>query len=225
MRKLFFVFCLSLSALLSAQSFEDVKANCVQKLKTVHGWCSSEKATHMMDLIAEVKPTLCVEIGVFGGASILPTAEALKFNKKGVVFAIDPWSKEACLTGYEPNNPNYLWWGSLDLEAIYNGFLTLLKVNKLRPYCQVVRKTSKEALALFADESIDILHIDGNHTKDVALSDAEMYFPKVKKGGYIWFDDANWPTTAEAVNFLADYCEIIDDYSTNAYVLFRKNAE
>ena len=71
-----------------------------------------------------------------------------------------------------------------------------------------MKMTSEEALQHFADESIDILHIDGNHTADVALSDAYMWLPKVKKGGYIWFDDANWPTTAKAGAYLREHCTL-----------------
>ena len=46
-----------------------------------------------------------------------------------------------------------------------------------------MRITGLQALDLFADESIDILHVDGNHTENVALNDAKQYLPKVKKEG------------------------------------------
>jgi predicted O-methyltransferase YrrM len=186
-------------------------------------WCSLEKAEKMMDLIYEVQPTTCVEIGVFSGSSIYPTAKALKYLKKGTVYAIDPWSREECLKGYDSNDPNYIWWNSIDLENIFHRFLSMLRKHRLESYCTPMRTTSEEALSHFADGSIDILHIDGNHTSDIALSDAEMWFPKVKSGGYIWFDDVNWTTTAKAVSYLKDHCEINTTYSIgNECLLFRK---
>lgn len=189
----------------------------------IPGWCSLEKAAAMMDLIYEVRPEICVEIGVFGGSSIYPTASALKFLQHGKVYAIDPWKTSPCLEGYAPENANYQWWGQVNLEQIYLGFIEMLRKFQILSYCEVFRMRSDESLDLFVDNSIDILHIDGNHTEDVAISDAQMYLPKVKKGGYIWFDDINWATTGPAVAFLSLYCTRDEQRSTKEYCLFIKN--
>ena len=82
--------------------------------------------------------------------------------------------------------------------------------------------TGSSALDHFADESIDILHVDGNHTQDIALGDVQMYLPKVKKGGYIWLDDANWETTHLAREFLFANCMKDELRSTDEYFLFKK---
>lgn len=203
-------------------SWKRYKDKVVSHQKQLEGWCTPEKARHMMDLIYQVKPEVCVEIGVFGGASIYPTASALKYVNRGQVYAIDPWINSNCLDGYAPDDPNYQWWSSINLEQIYLGFLNMLTQFQLKPQCVVLRMTASMALNMFADESIDILHIDGNHTEEVALSDAMSYLPKVKKGGYIWFDDVNWPTTRTAIEFLLLHCEKDEERSTNEYFLFRK---
>ena len=91
----------------------------------LQGWCTPEKARGMMDLIYEVKPQICVEIGVFGGASIYPTASALKFLKQGKVYAIDPWVNSYCLDGYASDDPNYQWWSRVDLNYIHHEFVNL----------------------------------------------------------------------------------------------------
>lgn len=188
----------------------------------IEGWCKNEKATRMMDLIYELKPDVCVEVGVFGGASIYPTASALKFLNHGIVYAIDPWMNSDCVEGYELNDPNYGWWNGIDLNQIYAGFMHMLNRYHLNHYCTVMRMTGKQALDHFADESIDILHIDGNHTEEIALKDAQMFLPKVKIGGYIWFDDANWPTTRLATTYLLTSCEKDEQRSTEEYYLFKK---
>lgn len=187
-------------------------------------WCSLKKAENMMDLIYQVKPELCVEVGVFTGSSIYPTAKALRYLGKGIVYAIDPWSKEECLQGYASDDPNYIWWNSIDLEHIYQRFLSLLAKYQLNAFCSPMRMTSLQAVNRFQDDSIDILHIDGNHTTDIALSDAQIWFPKVKEGGYIWFDDVNWQSTQKAVQFLRENCEVDETYSVeNQCLLFKKN--
>jgi hypothetical protein len=86
-----------------------------------------------------------------------------------------------------------------------------------------MRMTSKESVIFFPDNSIDILHIDGNHSEDPALFDAKNWLPKVRPGGYIWFDDANWPTTKKAVDYLLETCELDPSSKReDAYLLLRK---
>ncbi len=187
------------------------------------GWCNKEKATQMMNLIYETKPECCVEIGVFGGSSLFPTACALRYSGHGVVYGIDPWATSDCLVGYLPGDPNYEWWSRVNLESIFQGVVHTVKAWNLDAHCQLLRTTGRVALATFADESIDILHIDGNHTEEEALQDAKLYLPKIKNGGYIWFDDINWPSTAKAVDWLCLSCEIDENRSTPAYLLLRKN--
>jgi len=63
-----------------------------ENLKSIEGWCSLEKATKLINCIADIKPDLCVEIGVFGGSSFIPQALAIKENGKGEIVGIDPWS-------------------------------------------------------------------------------------------------------------------------------------
>ncbi len=179
----------------------------------IQGWCSTEKALKLMDLIHDTQPEVCVEIGVFGGSSIYPMASALKFQKHGVIYAIDSWVKEDCIDGYESTDPNYTWWVSLDYEKIYQDFLHMLEDFRLLKYCNVLRMNSMSAVQYFSDESIDILHIDGNHSEQSALQDVLLFFPKVKTGGYIWFDDVNWSSTRKAVLYLSDRCEVIFDRS------------
>lgn len=190
----------------------------------IPGWCSIEKAEKMMQLIYDTRPNICVEIGVFGGSSIYPTARALQYLKKGVVYAIDPWSREECLEGYTPEDPNYQWWASIDLSEVFQNFGLMLKRYKLTNYCHVMRMSSKQALPHFADNSIDILHIDGNHTEAPSLADVQMFVPKIKKGGYLWLDDANWTSMNKAVEYLMLSEQFAVDYerSTNACLLFQK---
>ena len=51
----------------------------------------------------------------------------------------------------------------------------------------------------FDDESISFLHLDANHSFESVYQDLETYYPKMKKGGMILFDDWQWNQVREAV--------------------------
>jgi Methyltransferase domain len=48
---------------------------------------------------------------------------------------------------------------------------------------------SHQALTSFADESLDWIYIDADHSYRCVVSDIEMAAPKVKRGGYLAFND------------------------------------
>ena len=213
---------ISLSNETENMDWEGYQNQVLSHQKNILGWCSKTKAKRMMDLIYQVQPEVCVELGVYGGASIYPTAAALKFLKRGKVFAVDPWNTFYCLEGHNSDTDKYRFWSSVDQDKVYDRFHQMLKNFQLNLYCEVKRMPSLNAVEDFLDESIDILHIDGNHTETIALRDAQMYLPKVKSGGYIWFDDANYEEVSKALEFLTLYCDRITDLSTNECFLFIK---
>lgn len=158
----------------------------------VEGWCSLEKANMMYNLILETKPTVCVEIGSFGGASILPCALALKENNHGIIYAIDPYTNFNAVEFFDNNSKHYTWWNSIDFEVIYEKFMALQNDYDFKNFCKTLRMTSLEAINHIPN-SIDILHIDGDHNEISVFREVQAYLPKVKKNGYIWMDDIFWP--------------------------------
>lgn len=201
------------------ENFNTCKQIVLTRLPKVEGWCSKEKALAMMDLIIETNPKVCVEIGVFGGSSILPTASALKFLKRGVVYAIDPWDNSECLKG-DNDEKNSEWWGKIDLEKIYQGYRNMLREYGLEKYCRTLRTTSEKAAQNISE--IDILHIDGNHSEECSTFDVMTYLPKLKSGGYIWLDDTNWSTTRKAVEYVMESCDFVKSVNDGGCMLFRK---
>jgi len=194
--------------------WETFKLKSLTQLSVIRAQCCYyEKAVKMMDLIYLTRPTLCAEIGVLGGGSIYPTACALKFLKRGKVIGIDPWDFAHCAMGHSPDEEIYQWWAKKDMEVVFWAFVDLIATHDLGDYCEVIRSDEVNAVSSFQDRSIDILHIDGNHSETIALLDAKLYLPKVKKGGYIWFDDVDIPTTGKAVSYLTDQCEFLPHFS------------
>ena len=183
-------------------------------LSTIEGWCDKNKAKKLYEVITEIKPELCVEIGVFGGSSFIPQALALKHNNKGTIVGIDPWSNEAAIEDME-NKANLNWWGEGDLKGIYKRFLNKIDLYEVNDYCKILVEKSSESINKFDDHSIDVLHIDGNHCEKLAYQDSVDYYPKVKVGGYIFFDDIGWTensktiSTEKGLKYLLQFCEII----------------
>ena len=181
---------------------EECKESALTLMKQVPGWCSEEKASSMMDLIFSYQPEVCVEIGVFAGASLLPTACSLKCLGKGLVYAIDPWDKDECVKIYPENDANKQWWENIDMDQVHANFVDLVDFYQLNEQCIILKETSEQAASKIGD--IDILHIDGNHQDESALIDVNLYVPKVKKGGYVWFD--GWATAPKAFDALKKSC-------------------
>jgi len=156
----------------------------------VWGWCSLDKAGCIVDSINDicerVDNPVAVEIGVYGGKSIFPAAMEFKRHGKGVIHAIDPWSNEEAIKGYDGVNAEY--WSNIPLNSIYDIFIRTIEETETAKYIDVVRNTSDGAPDY---GEIDFLYIDGQHTEQ-ALKDAEKYASKVKVNGYCYCDDVGW---------------------------------
>lgn len=183
----------------------------------MEGWCSIEKALAMAELILETKPMSVVEIGVFGGRSLIPQAMALRENGVGMVYGIDPWKKSVAIEG-ENSKENNEWWLKLDLEAIHVHCIDHIWRYNLDSWVTIIRAPSQNCRHLFP--LIDILHIDGAHSEVSSVRDVLNYLPRVKSGGYIWFDDTDWETTKRAVDLVEAECSKVKMVGSCA--LYRK---
>ncbi|NDE63310.1 MAG: class I SAM-dependent methyltransferase [Chlamydiae bacterium] len=200
----------------SESLYSDVQIRKMKKTKNIalscmaglDGWCSREKATILMDLLFLKRPKKVVEIGVWGGKSLLPMAMALNENKRGVIYGIDPWKNDA--SAYMLEGEHLDWWTQVDHERIYEGFISTIQLYHLGDVVEVIRASSKDAKII---EEIDFLHIDGNHSEASSLSDVKKWVPHVKKGGLIILDDLDYgeeleggATTKKAAEWLDSNC-------------------
>ncbi len=226
MKRLIYFLVFACSGLMasSVAEIDRLKAEIAAARATIYGWCSAEKLQNFIDLTLEVKPQLCVEIGPYGGASFLPVAYTLKFLGEGMAIAIDPWDFVECIRHLDPFEHEESWrtWLSIPMDVVEHDFQALIRRYKLEDRCITLRMTSEKAAKEIEDDSIDILHIDGDHSEYGSTLDAKLYLPKVRSGGYIWLTDALWKERGDAVDLLLEECDVVKMIDDNTCFLFKK---
>lgn len=161
------------------------------------GWCTVEKASTLASIVIALRPTITVEIGVFGGRSFVPMALAHQAINRGTAFAIDPWSKEASLEGMEGEHRE--WWATaVDHDDIHARFMKRLEQFALRD-CTVVLRARSRDVPTDMFPFIDLLHIDGNHSDEASCADITRFAPLVREGGILVMDDVEWAVKATAL--------------------------
>jgi hypothetical protein len=151
------------------------------------GWAEPPKAISLFNLVVATRPIVVVEIGVFGGRSAIPMIMACKFNGRGIVHCVDPWSPEASAAG-QVTDIDRKWWGNVNHEFIYQGFMDAIRKNALEKHCEIHRMKSED---YNPPNQIDIFHCDGNHGPD-AVKDTIKFSSRVPSGGYVVLDDLGW---------------------------------
>jgi len=129
-------------------------------MQQLEGWCSEKKAAILMDIVLRTKPDIVVEIGVYGGKSLIPMACALNTNRKGVIYGIDPWDNMASLEGVA-NASNIAYWSTINLTDIMEKLILKIRQFNLEDQVRLIQAKSADVPPI---RNIDILHIDGNHS-------------------------------------------------------------
>jgi len=124
-------------------------------------------------LFCELDYKVGVEVGVDRGEY---SEVLLKDNPNLRLYSVDPWSAGEYTPGMSGVN---------EKQAYFDGCYEET-VKRLAPYnCEIVRKTSMEALKDFEDNSLDFVYIDANHDFLNFTMDLQGWMRKVKPGGII----------------------------------------
>ncbi|HSX12954.1 MAG TPA: class I SAM-dependent methyltransferase [Chlamydiales bacterium] len=191
-----------------------LKLRTFEIMKHLEGWCSEKKASILLDYILRIKPDRVVEIGVFGGKSLIPIALCLKENGKGKIYGIDPWDNLASIHGML-DEANKTWWNQIDHQKIKWGLIDKIWQLGLNDQVELWQTTSADSSSI---PDIDILHIDGNHSAEMSYEDVIKWVPLVKKDGLIIFNDMNWTengiiTTKSAIEWLNSICHRLAEFT------------
>lgn len=118
-------------------------------------------------MMVSFSTVVMAEIGSYVGDSTEIWAQHCK-----TVHCIDPW-----INGYDDTDPSsYVW----DMEIIERQFDILVAQY---PNIKKHKMVSTEGAALFDDESLDFIYLDGNHLFEFVKMDIKAWLPKLKKPG------------------------------------------
>lgn len=153
-----------------------------------YGWCSREKAFALASTVLAHRPELIVEIGVYGGSSLVPLALAAKEIGRCKVMAIDPWSA-ACSAVDQVNPEDKKFWSDQkhhdEAFAFFNSNLAELGLVDI---VEIRRARSDD---IEPPSNIGLAHVDGNHGPQ-AIKDVERFAPKCLVGSLMFCDDPHW---------------------------------
>ena len=128
-------------------------------------------------VINEVSPKIFVELGTHSGNSYFSFCQAVVETSLATkCYAVDTWQGDEHAGHY---NEEIFAKVNAHHQEHYAGFSRLL------------RMTFDDAATCFADESIDLLHIDGLHTYEAVRHDFESWLPKLAPGAVVMFHDTN----------------------------------
>ena len=130
------------------------------------------------------------EIGVYKGEY------TKRFLDEGLkMYGIDPWRAYNNYNEYQSLNPKSEYRNiglrkSLSKfqsrqDFLYEHTQRLLADHLKSGLCELIRKTSMEAIEDFKDESLDFVYIDGHHGFRYVAEDLCEWTLKVKKGGIV----------------------------------------
>ena len=167
----------------------------------------------MQSFIKNIQGGKFVEIGVLGGASLLYNHDLCRKNKIDI-YGVDPFDDITIFNGKkQENTPTHM----IDhaRKSALNRRLVLEKIitrNNLN--ITLIKNISAEAAKMFDDNSINLLHIDGNHSYDGVKNDLNTYWTKMKSGGIIINDDYTWGCCKKAIHEFIELknAEILKSY-------------
>ena len=189
------------------------------------GWCTPEKGLDIAAHVLEFRPQVCVEIGIYGGRSLLAASFALQTLRSGMAYGIDPWSVKCALEGMDAHDSddmkNIDWWThKANLRTVQMRLADEIEARKLYDYCTLMQGRAELIFGRFQTGEIDFLHIDGNHTQLVSCRDVDLWLPRVKSGGIVFFDDTDWQSTTTAQSMMLRTSDEVADRKT--YKIYRK---
>lgn len=144
------------------------------------------------------RPSHFVEIGSFQGKSA--AYAGVEIYNRGIpctLHCVDSWA-----------HPNALDNGA-EIRAAFDRNTAPI-AQALGNRFHVHALPSLEAAKLFADESLDVVWVDGDHEYSAVKADILTWFPKLKPGAFMGGDDFQMKPVADAV---------IEQFAPSGYIL------
>ena len=170
--------------------------------KKVRGATPDEIGVALADFAAQVpSDQAIVEIGVFQGRTALLMAWGARQGNGAHLWGVDLWEKAGNTYAPPFNEEGSRRWAEYNVMALgYNSSITLVhdfSANVARDWV-----TSPDLVG-YGNRQVGLIFIDGDHSKEGALADVELWAPHLAPNAVIALDDyghPDWPGVAEAVD-------------------------
>ena len=143
------------------------------------------------------------EIGVFGGINLFSLYDYCK-ERNMKIIGIDPHDKIEIFNGVNKDNidnnitePRYTLWKK-------NRVIIEKTIKKFNLDINYINHISWNAYKLISDKTINVLHIDGDHSYEGVTKDLNLFFPKMKDKSVIILDDIKWVGIRTAADEFCD---------------------
>jgi hypothetical protein len=181
-------------------------AGLLVQAETIHGECARDKILAICGVVPFGPKGDIVEIGALFGKSSYVLNRVGSCCGVGATLCVDPWTLGLTVQRDAPDHIQKASSG-WDWDLVYSGFLVAM-LGCAQPPFNYLRMTSAKANEHYRACSsvsspefgetplaggIAVLHLDGNHDETAVAEDFALWGPLVKPGGWIIFDDYNWP--------------------------------
>jgi predicted O-methyltransferase YrrM len=198
---------------------KDTSKTYYHKGHQLKGWFNEDKEKWYKSLVKKVKNGSIVEIGVYGGASILSITDlCIKNNTK--ITGIDPWDKIEMVNENTLSKDNVYSYKSM-MKNHYENLVNIIKKENYN-HITLIKDFSLNVLSNFEDNSIDLVYIDANHSYKEVLKDITEWYNKVKIGGILCGDDFAWDGVKQAVNEFCDSKKIKFTHTKDSWKISKK---
>ena len=153
-----------------------------------------------------------VEVGSFKGEFAKKIVEVWG----GTLYMVDVWRKLGAEYSDASNqNSTETYHAAIENTAGYED------------RCIMIRASSEISSKMFADESLDFVYIDANHAYEFVVEDINLWYPKVRVGGYIcghdyiaidWSADPNFADERKQNKFIRSNDEYLGLFGVNPAV-------
>jgi len=172
--------------------------------KNIHGWFDFEDVYSEMVSTAQ-SGSHFVEIGSWKGKSTAYMAVEIVNSRKLIKFdCIDTW-----LGSFEHTQGQWAEDSDVVNGNLFDTFLQ--NIQPVRGVINPIRMSSVAASALYIDNSLDFVFLDGAHDPDSVNADIISWYPKVKNGGILGGHDFGWISVSNVVRSHFNDFKVIND--------------